>query len=368
MRKVISWHPGRGLMAPSVRVGLLICLLTLPGMAADEAGLRNGDLPTGSQILAQFGFETKSVQRVLAGHMEAASLASSSKRELSLTLAFLVAAGAHGMAEKLDDGLAIRDDPDTIAFGEIRGEGSEQDFLALHLEDKDVKRWLDAKAGENMNLSSGELARLDALKKRVGGTQPTTDAVGATVRNILLARYRAYRASGLAGIAPYQRGRSRVTDAGGELRGASRASKKLGVFPAAFYDVLLEYPKKRPPGLEEDFYWLQYKAHGERVLMLAHRFSVREGDYFVSVQRQFYVSRGYNVEQSLSGLAPSSNGTLVIYTNRTISDQLEGFGASMRRSIGNKLLSSQLEGLYKKIRADVADPKSPGPPQKRNSN
>ena len=355
-------------MAAFLRVGLVVCLLTLAGMAAGEPGARNGDSPTGSELLAKLGFGTKSVQRTLAGHMEAGSLAPSSKQELSLVLAFLVESGAQGMATKLDDALAIRDDPDTISFGEIRGEGSEQDFLAMHLDEKDVKRWLHAEAGEKMNLSSGELAQLGALREGRDGAQPTPDAVGEVVRNILLARYRAYRASGLAGIAAYERGRSSVTDAGGELRGASQASKKLGVFPAAFYDVLLEYPKQLPPELQEDFYWLQYKAHGERVLMLAHRFSVPEDDYFVSVQRQYYVSRGYNVEQSLSGLVPSSNGTLMIYTNRTVSDQLEGFGASMRRSIGNKLLSSQLEGLYKKIRADVADPKSPGPAQKRNSN
>ena len=368
MSRVTFWHPARGLTARSVLSGLAVCLLALPGIAAEETAPRNGDSSTGPQILAKLGFGTKGVQRVLAGHLEAAPLAPSSKRELSLALAFLVDPGAHEMAQKLDNALAIRDDPGTISFGEIRGKGSEQDFLALHLDDKDVERWLHAEAGEGMNLSSGELAQLDALRKRLGDTQPVTDAVSEVVRNILLARYRAYRASGLAGIAPYQRGRSRVTDAGRELRGASLASKKLGVFPAAFDEVLLEYPKELPPGLEEDFYWLQYRAHGERVLMLAHRFSVPEDDYYVSVQRQFYVSRGYNVEQSLSALVPSSQGTLVLYTNRTVSAQLEGFGASLRRSIGNKLLASQLKGLYEKIREDVTVSKGKRPDQKRSSN
>ena len=368
MSPVRFWNRAFGLTLRFVLAGLGLCLLALPGVAVDEAGSHEGDSQTAAQILAKLGFDTKSVQRVLAGHMEAASLAPSSKQELSLSLAFLVDPGAHGMAEQLDAALAIRDDPDTISFGEIRGKGSEQDFLALHLDDKDVERWLHAEAGEDMNLSSQELAQLDALRKRLGGTQPVTDAVGEIVRKILLARYRAYRASGTAGIASYQRTRSHITDAAQELRGASLASKKLGVFPTAFYEVLLEYPKDLPPEVEEDFYWLQYKAHGERVLMLAHRFSVPEGDYYLSVQRQFYVSRGYNVEQSLSALTPSSHGTLVIYTNRTISDQLEGFGASMRRSIGNKLLASQLRRLYEKIREDVNVSKGERPDQKRNSN
>ena len=49
-------------------------------------------------------------------------------------------------------------------------------------------------------------------------------------------------------------------------------------------------------------------------------------------------------------------GTLVLYTNRTSTDQVTGFGGGTKRSIGSKLLDSQLEGLYQKIQA--ADKKS----------
>ena len=174
------------------------------------------------------------------------------------------------------------------------------------------------------------------------------------VREILLARYRRYRDEGLAGIAPYDRGDGTVIDAGGELRKASLAARTIGLFRPNFYELLLDYPKFRPAGFEESFFWIHYRAHGEPAFMLTHRLSVPSDPEAGSVQRQFYVSRSYNVEQSLSTLVSVREGTLVVYTNRTSTDQVTGFGAAARRSIGRKLLASQLEGLYTRVRADAA--------------
>lgn len=313
----------------------------------DEAG-------TAQSTLAKLGLAGADLEKVLAGSFVEASLAPSSPRELSLALVFLVEAGPRQLALDLGDALAIRDDADTLSFGRIDDEHPEKALRALRLSEKDARRWLSAGAGEDINLSSDELERFAALRKRLNGSDSVRDAVGEVVRDILLGRYHSYRVSGLSGIASYQRGGSKMIDAAGELRRASLASKSLGVFRADLYELLLDYPKKRPGSFKESFFWLHYLAHGERVLMLTHRISISEDSDFVSVQRQFYVSRGYNVEQSLSSLIPSPKGTLVVYTNRTSTDQVTGFGGSARRSIGRKLLASQLEELYGKVGKDAA--------------
>ena len=71
----------------------------------------------------------------------------------------------------------------------------------------------------------------------------------------------------------------------------------------------------------------------------------------MAVQRQFYVSTGYNCEQAILGMLPMQNGTLVLYANRTSTDQVTGFGGGAKRKIGSKLLASQIEELFEAVKA-----------------
>ena len=68
------------------------------------------------------------------------------------------------------------------------------------------------------------------------------------------------------------------------------------------------------------------------------------------VQRQFYASNGYNVEQAVAGFLPVRDGTLVVYTNHTSTDQVAGFGGSAKRSIGRKFMAEQLEKSFDRSR------------------
>ena len=139
--------------------------------------------------------------------------------------------------------------------------------------------------------------------------------------------------------------------------------------PAA-YQLLLDYPAAKPPGTEETFRWSQFMANGAPTIALTHGLYVPDGDAWVVVQRQYYVSGGYNSEQAIGALLPMKTGTLVIYTNRTSTDQVTGFGGGTKRSIGSKLLASQLEALYEKIQAKEKSGGSPAaraPPRSTRS-
>jgi hypothetical protein len=69
---------------------------------------------------------------------------------------------------------------------------------------------------------------------------------------------------------------------------------------------------------------------------------VPDGDARVVVQRQFYVSTGYNTEQAVAPLLPVQTATVVVYGNRTSTGQITGLGGSSKRAIGSKMLASQL--------------------------
>jgi hypothetical protein len=115
----------------------------------------------------------------------------------------------------------------------------------------------------------------------------------------------------------------------------------------------LNYPNDKPEGLDEKFTWSNYMAHGEPVFILAHNFKMADSGAFIIVERQFYVSGSYNAGHSIAALIPVDNGTVVFYVNRTSTDQVTGFGSSAKRSMGSKIMASQLKKLYEKVRTKV---------------
>ena len=119
----------------------------------------------------------------------------------------------------------------------------------------------------------------------------------------------------------------------------------------AFYNTLVGYPSTRAPKLEERFNWTHYNAHGTPVFILTHRLWMPDGDGWALATRQFYVSGSYNVGQALVGLLPVEKGTLVVYLNRTSTDQVAGFGGSTKRALGSKIMTSQLKDLFHKVKS-----------------
>jgi len=70
-------------------------------------------------------------------------------------------------------------------------------------------------------------------------------------------------------------------------------------------------------------------------------------------ERHYYVSAGYNMEQAIVGFLPSGDGTLVVYTSHTSTDQVLGFGASVKRALGCKVMAAELERLFETTRAGL---------------
>ena len=296
--------------------------------------------------LEKLKFPSDTEEKVRAGQFVETSLPASSERELNVGIAFLVKTSPEALAQTLRDEMLLQKvDPATIAYGQIEGEGTMAQFAGLKLMPAQLKAYSDAKPGDDLNLSREELAALSSAGKDAAAIQDK-------VHQLLLARYQAYRSKGLAGIAPYARKNSK-TDPTGDLSGINRAVRESGLLPPAFCDLLSTYPKGTPPDLTEKFYWSQFTAHGTDTIALVHAIQGTFAGTLIAVQRHYYVSTGYNVEQAIAGFLPVTEGTLVIYTNRTSTDQLAGFGSSTKRTIGRKIMSGELKKLFEKTRAAV---------------
>ena len=327
------------------RVGSILALavwIATPAYAADPT-------PSAQEVLASVGFSSDVLQSVLTGEIVEKRLESTSDRDLAAALVFLVRQPPEQfLDEVVREQLLSREDPNTLSHGTLEGDSGPEALAGLALSADEKKLYAGARAGDDLNLSSAEIAALKAL----GGKEA---AVEAELRKILLARYRAYKQQGLAGIAPYDRGKD-VTDAAGDLRRASDAAHGIQKFDPVFFRYLRELPKDPPADLREVFHWSRYDAHGEPALILTHGFTTRVGAAIAAVQRQYYVSRGYNVEQAAVAFIPVKEGTLVVYTNHTSTDQVTGFGGSAKRSLGEKVMAAQLKSLYEKVRGAASKP------------
>ena len=332
---------------------LLLGLVLVLGSAAT---VRADDLKA---LMKPLGFSEEDVASVRAGELVSARMESATPRELAIAIALKVPIEPARLVSALARGAVLAENPKVKHFGLVPKPVGVDAFEALSLTPDQVGRWRGASPGEDINLSGDEFRVLKTALAPVGGTSARVEAVGQAVRGVLYTRMRMYQMSGLDGIAPYERSSGDLRDAAEELRIASRASQKIGLLPSAFYDVLLGYPERVPAGFEEVFFWTSEEGPDGMMLNLTHRFSVQVDGGYGTVQRQFYVSEGYNVEQAIARLIPTEGGSIVLYTNRTSTDQVDGFGGSARRSIGDHMLEGELSALMRKVMGSLSKPSAP---------
>jgi hypothetical protein len=306
----------------------------------------HAQLPAPDALLASAGFTPAQIAQVDAGQLVRGSAPASNPRELVAVFAFRVGATPAALVADARTGLLNRVDPNTTASALITGAPS--DFAKLVLTDAHAARFRNAAPGSDLNLSAEEIATFQQL-----GANATTAAVTKAVHEMLTARVAAYRARGLAGIAPYARSGGATRDAAADLRSALGAARLLQQYVPSAHRAMAEFPNSQPAGTEENFRWSLFDAHGVATIALTHSLFIPDGDAWVVMQRQFYVSAGYNSTEAVAGFMPSQRDTIVAYAGRTSTDQVEGIGGGTRRSLGSRVLASQLESMFEKARAQV---------------
>ncbi len=324
----------------ALSVGLMLCAANTPARA----------VPTVDELMADFDFSKDDVQRVRNGELVKTSTKETSERELAVVMVFLVKTPVQKLLASLKGGPSSRYDSQIQAVTEISAEGAFVNPKAVVLQpgsEKETKRYLGAEPGDELNLSTAEIATFAAAK---GAGQPQVEDA---VRQMLLARYQAYRSQGLAGIAPYARGKDKQSQPADDLRRATGAAKGLKKYAPAFYEVLMNYPQGTPPDLTQQFFCIRYAMSGRPNFALRQRLAMPLENAYVLADRDFYVSHEYNDTQAIGALLPVESGTVVMYLNRTTTDQLGGFGASAKQAIGRNMMAKQLSEIFEKARAGV---------------
>jgi hypothetical protein len=316
-----------------VAVGLALSLALWSNAALAE--------PTTDQVLADMGLSADDKQRVMNGEFVTPRLAGVSERDLPVALVvFLIKISPAVLAKQIIAGDLITADSAVRTHGRFRHPGSLADLAGLTI-DRDVAQQLArAGPGEAVNLATREIAEFNGLPS------DAPDTVGAQLQKMLLARYQAYRASGLAGITPYDRGSGRSTDLASDLRKASQSAVILEKHMPAFHAVLLGYPKVSVPGIQQDFRWVIYDIEGKPTYVLVHLLSAAAGAARAVVLRHYYVSTGYNGQQAVAGFLPVQEGTLAVYAGHAFTDQVTGFGGALKRGIGRRVMADKMRQLF----------------------
>jgi len=315
-------------------------------------------LPPVGELLLDFGFSDKEQQQIRDGKIVERAIGEGSDRELGFGMAFMVKAKPEKLAELYRKATVFKALTQVKAHGRISGEGSLADFTGVTLQpnpEKEAQRYVNAQPGEELNLDAKELAAFRALKSAGGQKGDPIKEVEQLVRQALLARYQAYRAKGLSGIAPYERSNGAQRPAGDELLGAAKGSVYLAKYVPTFYDILLNYPaaksKAEAKNLEEFFYWVNIEVFDRPTFVLMHRMALQVGEAYVGVERQFYASHDYNSMQQVVAALPTLDGTLVLYTGRVSTDQVGGFGSSAKHPVARTLAAPYLKDMFQSVRS-----------------
>jgi len=296
--------------------------------------------PSAAEVLAELGFAAGDQQRVLKGEYVTIKVDPVSERDLTFATAFLIKRSPEEISQEIVAGNLVTADAQVRQFGKLSEPATLDDFAQLQIDGEEANALWRAEPGERLNLSTGEMT---AFKAEPSATVPS---IRQQLLRMLLDRYQAYHDAGLGGIALYARAGNRTTDVASDLRKATQAATVLQKYMPAFHAVLLGYPRVTLPGMEQLHVWVKSIIRGKPTYVLAHGLVAADGAIRAVVRREYYVSTGYNAEQSIAGLLPVTGGTLVVYTSHAFTDQVAGTAGALKRSIGSRVMADQMKEIF----------------------
>jgi hypothetical protein len=334
-------------VALSMWVGLVLCSPVLEASA----------LPPADEVLRELQISDSDRQSVREGNIVTWTATEGSDRELAVGMVLLVKTKAENLTDLFREAAAFMNIKVITAFGKIGNEGTLADFAGVTLApngEKEARRYLEAKPGDDLNLDTKEMAAFRALNSASKDGAVPIQKVEALIREGLLARYQAYHTKGLAGVAPYARKSGPHLLASDELSISTKQSKLLAKYLPSVYDVLVKYPAatlKQGEELEEQFFWINSEVFDRPTYTLSHRMLFRIGEAYVFVDRQYYASHEYNCLQQGGAALQTEGGTVVVYLSRVSTEQVAGFGSSVKKSASRILMTPYFKDLLEALRA-----------------
>jgi hypothetical protein len=234
------------------------------------------------------------------------------------------------------------------------------DVASLTLDPEDVDRLEDCRPGDcGLQLPAHAIARAQST---LAGRSGNTEAGHGLFREFLVDLVRNYQARGDDAFEPYvDRGKPlSVRDAFSALDSGRRVLAAR--VPAIARDIA-GYPRTRPPGSHEFFYWSKLRFGFKPTVRLNHVMICPVHDHpgglrYVVVSKQLYASHYFDaaLEWRMVVADPDSGGTVLVYRSDVMSRTLDGFTASLFRGIVKSRARGGLERYLLTVKKSMETP------------
>ncbi len=319
---------------------VLILVLAI-GVVGDVA-IADPSEPSIADVGKAFEFDSDEMAEIREGKVVVSQLEANSDNELALSLGFLSARNTGWLWTRLESGASA--DPTMLSSG-VFGSDPAASLKAFVLSDDELDRLIDIEPGDEVNFSTEEITRLQAAGRSSSDQKARRASQLSTLREILAERLAAYRKAGLSGIAPYDRGDGATSSPVPQLERAFSALVMTKRLVPNVPDAIDRFPEAPAPDVVTRFSWIVHEAQGRPVIALRHVVLGRSGDRVAGIERRFFVSHTLNSLQAVVVGIPSEGKTAVFYSNRTGTDQVTGFGSSVAKGVGRKIMQGELERL-----------------------
>ena len=315
--------------------------------------------PTFDDVMTYLQFDGADRARVLQGEIVGKAFREDDEKEISIAVVTRIAAPLPRLAAEIRKGELLQADQEVLDFrASAAGTPLEETFRTAGYtsgEGQEIRRLLAALPGSTFNLSAEEFDRLRAARTRFPDGDCDRKAACAgelsgLYRAMLRERLERYLKDGLDGIAPYDRGAGKSVLPGDELRHAAEDATLIRRAFPEFYRAFTEFPREQRAEYDSQLLWIKRRVQGRPAFALAHRLSEVRPGAALFAERQFYAGASYNSLQTFIGLLPDGDQTMLVYTNRTFTDQVAGLGSNVRHSVGRSKMMSAVTRIFEALR------------------
>jgi hypothetical protein len=222
-----------------------------------------------------------------------------------------------------------------------------RDIGYTEVENAEVSKLLNVERGNQFNLSEDEIAQFRSIQ---GAGDRAREQVSGVLTNVLRQRFQAYLEGGLSAVEPYARKKNRNASPRQELETAFSSLKLVKRHFPAFFTSLSRLPAQLPADTDSQFYWLKRVSEERPAYVLSHRMVERKNEHTVAMELQFYVQHSYNSMLTLVAGVPVEEGTLVLSAIRVFTDQVTGFGSSIKKDVGRKRVVKAMTDYFREMR------------------
>jgi hypothetical protein len=306
-------------------------------------------VPTPDEVAGALGFTKAQIVLINGGEIVSTPLKTESDKELAGVLATFFSKPVTALVEVVMQGQLLETDKSILAFhGWGPDASADEAFAGLRLSSTDTDEaalFANASPGSTLNLSKSDIQRFK-------GVNPDPVTVSQVLREILKARYEAYRNGGLAGIAPYARGWFKQSWPGRELTLAIQETM-TSTRRHDYWQSLLNYPAGQLPGMEHRYYWFNRTVQNRPTFILADRSEIHSADAALMSEVQFYVGHSYSANFVAGGCLAVRGGALVFYVNRTFTDQVTGWMGGLKQEIGRADMLAEVATRLRRARDEL---------------